>query len=83
MSVQSQTPLLPDFLEDINASGQQQDRILLAPKQRKDYPGLLIKFFLTKKGVPVNGSVRQGHFDEAQGKTFIFESPFTLEQMIN
>lgn len=82
VSAEPQTPLLPVFLEDINASGQQQGRILLAPKQRNDYPGLLIKFFLTKEGVPVNGSVGQGNFDEADGQTFTYESPFTLKQLL-
>jgi len=84
VSAEPQTPLLPDFIEDINASGQKQGRILLAPKQRNDYPGLLIKFFLTKRGVPVEGSIGQGkgNFDVADGQTFTYESPFTLKQLL-
>ncbi len=82
ISAEPQTPLLPDFLEEIKASGQKQGRILLSLKQRMVYPGLLIKFFLKEKGVPVKGLVSQGHFDPEQGEIFRFESPFTLDQII-
>jgi D-alanyl-D-alanine carboxypeptidase/D-alanyl-D-alanine-endopeptidase (penicillin-binding protein 4) len=82
VSAEAQTPLLPDFLREIKASGQRQGRVLLSPKQRNDYPGLLIKFFLKKKGVPVTGNVRQGYFDPAKEPRFAFESPFTLDQII-
>lgn len=82
ISAETQTPLLPDFLREIKSSGQRQGRILLSPKQRNDYPGLLIKFFLTKKGIPVKGSVSQGRFNPADGQTFAFESPFTLEEIL-
>jgi D-alanyl-D-alanine carboxypeptidase/D-alanyl-D-alanine-endopeptidase (penicillin-binding protein 4) len=82
VSAEAQTPLLPDFLDKIKSSGQRQGRILLALKQRQEYPGLLIKFFLEKKGVPVTGSVYQGYFDPAKGQKFAFESPFTLDQII-
>jgi len=82
VSAEPQTPLLPDFLGNIKFSGQKQGRILLTPGQRQDYPGLLIKFFLTKNGVLVKGSVRQGRFDHTHGHTFTFESDFTLEQII-
>ncbi len=81
VSAEPQTPLLPSFLGEVKASGQKQGRILLSPKQRRDYPGLLIKFFLTKKGVPVTGIISQGSFDPAKGQ-FTFESPFTLEEII-
>jgi D-alanyl-D-alanine carboxypeptidase/D-alanyl-D-alanine-endopeptidase (penicillin-binding protein 4) len=82
VSAEPQTPLIPNFIEEIKSSGQQQGRILLSPKQRKDYPGLLIKFFLKKRGISVTGIVRQGPFDPAQGQTFTFASPFTLDQII-
>ncbi len=82
VSAEPQTPLLPSFLEEIKASGQKQGRILLSPNQRSDYPGLLIKFFLKKKGVPVTGIVSQGYFNPTKGQTFTFESPFTLDQII-
>ncbi|MCP3943373.1 MAG: D-alanyl-D-alanine carboxypeptidase [Desulfobacteraceae bacterium] len=82
ISAEPQTPLLPMFIKEIKASGQKQGRILLSPKQRKDYPGLLIKFFLEKQGVTVNGSVGQGQFYYTQDRTFTFQSPFTLEQVI-
>jgi D-alanyl-D-alanine carboxypeptidase/D-alanyl-D-alanine-endopeptidase (penicillin-binding protein 4) len=82
ISAEPQTPLLPDFLEEIKSSGQRQGRILLSPKQRNNYPGLLIKFFLTKRGVPVTGIVHQGHFDPADGQPFSFASPFTLEDIL-
>lgn len=82
VSAEPQTPLLPEFLEEIKSSGQRQGRILLAPKQRNDYPGLLIKFFLKKRGVPVTGMVSQGGFDPADGQTFSFESPFNLEELL-
>jgi serine-type D-Ala-D-Ala carboxypeptidase/endopeptidase (penicillin-binding protein 4) len=82
ISAEPQTPLLPDFLEEIKASGQRQGRILLTQKQRQIYPGLLIKFFLMQQGVPVKGSVQLGLFDDAQNKTFAFESPFSLKQIL-
>jgi D-alanyl-D-alanine carboxypeptidase/D-alanyl-D-alanine-endopeptidase (penicillin-binding protein 4) len=82
VSAEPQTPLLSDFMEDIRASGQSRGRILLSPEQRIDYPGLLIKFFLTKKGAQVNGLVKQGGFDYTQSQVFTFESPFTLDQVI-
>lgn len=82
VSAEPQTPLLPDFIEDIKASGQKQGRILLSSEQRNDYPGLLIKFFLEKTGVQVNGIVSQGGFDHTQSQVFTFESPFTLDQVI-
>ncbi|MBA3012479.1 MAG: D-alanyl-D-alanine carboxypeptidase [Proteobacteria bacterium] len=82
ISPEPQTPLLPDFLGDVKKSGQKQGRILLSPKQRQEYPGLLIKYFLTKRGISVNGSVKQGRFDNALSPTFAFESPFSLEQIL-
>ena len=82
VSAEAQTPLLPDFLREIKASGQKQGRILLTPKQRNDYPGLLIKFFLEKRGVPVKGAVGPGRFDTADGQPFSFESPFTLKEIL-
>ncbi|MBU0973225.1 MAG: D-alanyl-D-alanine carboxypeptidase [Proteobacteria bacterium] len=82
ISPEPQTPLLPDFLGDIKRSGQKQGRILLSSEQRQAYPGLLIQYFLAKRGIPVNGSVKQGRFDNALSPIFAFESPFTLEQIL-
>jgi len=82
ISPEPQTPLLPEFLKTIQATGQKQGRILLDPKQRNLYPGLLIKYFLEKKGITVLGAVRLGPFEGTKGQTGIFESPFTLEQII-
>ncbi len=82
VSAEPQTPLLPSFLQAVKASGQKQGRILLSPKQRRDYPGLLIKFFLPQKGGTVEGIVSQGRFDPADGQAFAFESPFTLEEIL-
>lgn len=81
-SAEPQTPLLLEFLGDIKASGQKQGRILLSPDQRRAYPGLLVKFFLEKRGMAVTGRVRQGILDEGHGKVNAFESPFTLEDII-
>lgn len=82
LSPEPQTPLLPEFVGTIQATGQQQGRILLDPKQRDLYPGLLIKYFLEKKGIPVKGTAKLGLFEGTKEKTEIFESPFTLEQII-
>lgn len=82
LSPEPQTPLLPEFLGTIQATGQKQGRILLDPKQRNLYPGLLIKYFLEKKGIRVLGAVRSGTFEGTKEQTKTFESPFTLEQII-
>ncbi len=80
-SAEPQTPLLGEFLGDIKASGQKQGRILLGPDQQRAYPGLLIKFFLEKRGVPVTGQVRQGVLDKDKAPVSAFESSFTLEDI--
>jgi serine-type D-Ala-D-Ala carboxypeptidase/endopeptidase (penicillin-binding protein 4) len=82
ISPEPQTPLLPEFLGTIQATGQKQGRILLDPKQRNLYPGLLMKYFLEKKGIPVKGRVKLGPFEGTKEKTGTLESPFTLEQII-
>jgi len=79
ISAEPQTPLLPDFLKNIKASGQTRGRILLSPEQRKNYPGQLIKFFLEieSKSKPLTPT-----FLKSRGQRFTFKSPFMLEQVI-
>lgn len=82
ISPEPQTPLLSEFFGTIQATGQKQGRILLDPKQRNLYPGLLMKYFLETKGITVKGAVGLGPFEGTKGETKTFESPFTLEQII-
>ncbi len=82
ISAEPQTPLLPDFLEDIKVSNQTRGRILLSREQRNLYPGMLIKFFLEKAGIQVKGRVLLGSFPAPCPRVLAFKSPFRLEQVI-
>jgi len=81
VSGEAQTPLLPIFLGQIKKTGLKQGRIGLSREQSQLYPGYLIKFFLEKNNIAVNGLVNLGRY-EAKQRGNIFVSPFDLKQIV-
>ncbi len=82
ISGEPQTPLLDFFHDDIKKTNLKQGRIILSQQQSYLYPGLLLKFFLEKKMIPVTGSVRVEDFSLKTKKAHIFLSPYELKTVI-
>jgi serine-type D-Ala-D-Ala carboxypeptidase/endopeptidase (penicillin-binding protein 4) len=82
VSGEPQTPLLSIFNNDIKDSGLKQGRIILSQQQSILYPGFLIKYFLEKSSIKITGSVFQGKFDTKGIKTYSFQSPFKLTDIV-
>jgi len=83
-SAEPQTPLLDIFREELHKSGKTSGRVLLSRRQRRLYPGLLIKAFLEDRKVSVHGTIKEEHFPAMRpGSTrIIFKSSFTLDRII-
>ncbi|MFA5903206.1 MAG: D-alanyl-D-alanine carboxypeptidase [Desulfobacula sp.] len=82
VSGEPQTPLLDFFHDDIRKTNLKQGRIILSQEQSYLYPGLLLKYFLEKKMVPVKGSVLLGDVSPEEKKTNIYISPHGLKNVI-
>ncbi len=82
ISGEPQTPLLDFFHGDIKKTNLKQGRIILSQQQSYLYPGLLLKYFLEKKMIPVTGSVRVENFSLKNEKAYVFLSPNGLKIII-
>jgi len=82
ISGELRTPLLDFFHNDIHKTNLKKGRITLAQSQSYLYPGLLLKYFLEKKKIPVTGSVRVENVSLKNEKANIFLSPFELKVVI-
>jgi D-alanyl-D-alanine carboxypeptidase/D-alanyl-D-alanine-endopeptidase (penicillin-binding protein 4) len=82
LSGETQTPLLPDFLDEINLTKEKKGRILLSEKQRLLYPGLLLKYFLAQHETPVQGTVKLGEFPPLFTPVHVFNSPYPLTEIV-
>ena len=82
VSGEPQTPLLAFFHDDIKKTNLKQGRITLSQQQSNIYPGLLLKYFLEKKMVPVNGSVLIEDSSMKEEKSHIYFSPYELKTII-
>lgn len=82
ISGEPQTPLLDFFQDDIKKTNLKQGRIILSQQQSYLYPGLLLKYFLEKKSVPVTGSVRVETFPLKNENAHVFLSPHELKTVI-
>jgi len=82
VSGEPQTPLLAIFNKDIKNSGLNQGRIILSNQQSLLYPGLLVEYFLEESSIKITGSVFQGKFNSKGLKTYSFQSPFMLTDIV-
>jgi serine-type D-Ala-D-Ala carboxypeptidase/endopeptidase (penicillin-binding protein 4) len=82
VSAEPQTPLLSIFYDDIKKTKLLQGRIILSQQESILYPGLLIKYFLEKSGLTINGSVQPGKLDTTNKNIESFQSPFKLTQIV-
>lgn len=82
ISAESQTPLLPVFLEDIRKTNLKNGRIVFYGEQARLYPGRLIKYFLEKNGIPVTGKITEGRMVSSSGNIHTFLSPFRLQEIV-
>lgn len=82
ISAEPQTPLLNVFQNKILATGLKSGRIILSDEDAEQYPGLLIQYFLNQLNVDVSGGVGFGNLDPGLKEQMIFESGFTLEDII-
>jgi D-alanyl-D-alanine carboxypeptidase/D-alanyl-D-alanine-endopeptidase (penicillin-binding protein 4) len=83
ISAEPQTPLLPVFIETIQATGLKKGRIRLSKKHSLVYPGRLMKYFLAQKQIPVTGSVQLGVLpSDLTDEKYRFRSPFSLQEVI-
>ena len=73
-SAESQTPLLPLAEKRIRAANAGDGRILLSPDARDAarYAGELFAYFLEENGVRINGEIRFGQKDDAEGLSLIY-----------
>lgn len=82
ISGEPQTPLLDFSHEEIIKTNLKQGRIILSPQQSYLYPGLLLKYFLEKKMVPVTGSVLIKDLSLKEKPPHNFLSPHELKTVI-
>ncbi len=86
ISAEPQTPLFPEFLPCIKATGTSQGRILIPKALQPIYPGMLIEYFLSQKGIRTTApkcTISTGTFPKyPTGKTLVFSSPFSLEEVV-
>jgi D-alanyl-D-alanine carboxypeptidase/D-alanyl-D-alanine-endopeptidase (penicillin-binding protein 4) len=82
ISAEPQTPLLPIFIHKIKSTRLARGRITLSENETKIYPGLLIKFFLEKKGIKVSGKVLLGKVSTKQKPILVYTSHFNLKGII-
>lgn len=82
VSAEPQTPLLPVFYNQIEKSGLKQDRVILSKQQSDLYFGWLMKYFLARQGIKINGIVRLGSFPPNSPSLFSFKSPFDLQDVV-
>lgn len=88
ISAEPQTPLLPDFHDQIKKTHLTQGRIILSDQQSKLYAGLLIRYFLKKKGIQITGDVLEGtlekevEIDKKDIKEHIYLSSFKMTDII-
>lgn len=82
-SAEEQTPIFQFLFNQIKQSGLNQGRIILKASEQDLYAGSLFKFFLEKKGVPVNGRILSDNRN-SNDKRLIYklESPFTLQDVV-
>jgi len=86
VTAEPQTPLTPFALEYIRLSGLNSGRILLSDRSEVTtlYPGHLIRHFLLKEGVAVNGKIRLGIADPKKDKCIlVYKSPYPLKTVIS
>ena len=81
ISAEPQTPLLDIFLAKIRQTGLKNGRILLSKEDSLVYPGLLIRYFLSKQ-MPVTGQVHLGRLPVSDHVAEVFLSPYTIERLI-
>jgi D-alanyl-D-alanine carboxypeptidase/D-alanyl-D-alanine-endopeptidase (penicillin-binding protein 4) len=86
ISAESQTPLLPFILSRVKASQMDQGRIVLSSQRNEitSYAGHLFLYFLNKKDVRLNGSIRLGKVQkEADKLIYRHVSSFSLIQSLS
>ena len=82
ISAEKQTPF-PDILaQQITPESKKTERILLSYDLRRNYPGILIHYFLKQSGVKVTGSVQKGKFIDSDKECIVYTSSFTLADII-
>ena len=82
ISAEPQTPLFDIFYQDIINTGLNRGRVPLSKQHSLLYPGFLIKYFLERNDVTVNGSVIQGEFYNKNKEVGSFLSPFKLTDIV-
>lgn len=82
ISAEPQTPLLPIFSDQIKQANMTQGRIPIPHQQADIYPGLLLQYFLEKKGLKVKNGVRTGRLQNENLKFNTFHSPFTITDVV-
>lgn len=83
ISAEPQTPLLPIFHDDINASGLKKGRIVLTKEKSRIYAGHLIRYYLSKNGCSVAGTVANKKFAISRTtQIHSYASPFTMEDIV-
>ena len=82
ISAEHQTPLLDNFQDHIKSLNKSKDRVLLSHTQRRIYPGLLIRYFLTKKKIKVSGDIKEGSYPDSPHVKLEYKSSVSLEEII-
>lgn len=84
-SAEPQTPLLPFVIDRIKASPFSQERIILSSETHENalYAGHLLKYFLEKEAVSLEGEIRTGAVDPKEATLiYTWQSPYTLRESV-
>ncbi len=83
-SAEEQTPLLPFVIKRIQKSNLRRGRIILTTAEKKLYPGHLFKYFLTQKGIKINGNIKTGKIELKSDKLiYTYHSQFIISDLIS